>query len=496
MKGNNKLKKNSKKLKAIVLLMILAIISIVVIAIMSRTYVLKLYVHDEVDNPDDIIVEIEDENIVTCVDKRINGDKIEIELKSKSKGKTFVNVYNKDEFENLFPIYVHPFGIITYNEFMGDFGGSLIIPISITIWLAYVLYLLIVTYRKNVKENLYQYKNIALMGMMVFISFTILDQLLELSHYRGLINTINGLLNMSSMSMFLLPVAFVTSILVIISNLVLVKREGFNLRNILGVLLGAFLCITSMLPGWMYKALNNSTIIDIHGQNGMGVYIYNLMESIIYITITYIECILIGTIVVGFKAARKIPDFNKDYIIILGCQIRRDGTLTKLLQGRVDRAIDFGKMQKDNNGKEIVYVASGGKGNDEIISEAQAMKNYMVEQGIDQKEIIIEDKSKNTYENIKNSIKIINEKKKNAQIAFSTTNYHVFRSGVIANQQGIDVEGMGSKTKWYFYTNALIREFIANLVQERKKHLLLILMINISLFILIAIGRYYNFITL
>lgn len=94
------------------------------------------------------------------------------------------------------------------------------------------------------------------------------------------------------------------------------------------------------------------------------------------------------------------------------------------------------------------------------------------------------------------SIAKINEVNKKGNIIFSTTNYHVFRSGVIANNQGIDCEVIGSKTKWYFYTNALIREFIANLVQERKSHIILILMINISLIILIAIGRYYEFVNI
>ena len=53
---------------------------------------------------------------------------------------------------------------------------------------------------------------------------------------------------------------------------------------------------------------------------------------------------------------------------------------------------------------------------------------------------------------------------------------------------------MGSKTKWYFYTNALIREFIANLYQEKWKHIVLLLIINISLIILILIGKHYDFI--
>lgn len=84
----------------------------------------------------------------------------------------------------------------------------------------------------------------------------------------------------------------------------------------------------------------------------------------------------------------------------------------------------------------------------------------------------------------------------NGKIIFSTTNYHVFRSGVIASNEGIDCEGIGSKIKWYFYTNALIREFIANLVEERRNHLVLLLLINLSLLLLIYIGKYYDFLTI
>lgn len=90
----------------------------------------------------------------------------------------------------------------------------------------------------------------------------------------------------------------------------------------------------------------------------------------------------------------------------------------------------------------------------------------------------------------------IEEINKEAKVSFSTTNYHVFRSGVIANEQGLDCEGMGSKTKWYFYTNALIREFIANIVQEKEMHIILLIIINVSLIVLLLIGKYYNFICL
>ncbi len=51
------------------------------------------------------------------------------------------------------------------------------------------------------------------------------------------------------------------------------------------------------------------------------------------------------------------------------------------------------------------------------------------------------------------------------------TSYHVFRSGNIAHGLGLDADGLGSKTKWYFYTNALIREFAANINSQKKNHI-------------------------
>ncbi len=120
------------------------------------------------------------------------------------------------------------------------------------------------------------------------------------------------------------------------------------------------------------------------------------------------------------------------------------------------------------------------------------MKNYLIEKEISPEDIIVEDKSKNTYQNLKFSKQKIDEDNKDGKIIFSTTNYHVFRSGVIANKEGIDCEGIGSSTKWYFFTNALIREFIANLFIQRKQHFVLITSINITLYALVIIGYKYS----
>ena len=189
----------------------------------------------------------------------------------------------------------------------------------------------------------------------------------------------------------------------------------------------------------------------------------------------------------GIKSARHIPSYDKDAIIILGCQTKKDGSMTKLLSGRADKALEFGRKQKELSNKDIIYVPSGGKGTDEIMSEAQSIKNYLLNHGIDENNILLEDKSNNTFENIRFSYNIINKKIKGAKIAFATTSYHVLRAGSIATELGFKMEGICSKTKLYFGINAFIREFIATLVYEKKKHIAVFLSIIIVAIIAIII---------
>lgn len=86
-----------------------------------------------------------------------------------------------------------------------------------------------------------------------------------------------------------------------------------------------------------------------------------------------------------------------------------------------------------------------------------------------------ETKSTTTLENMLYSSKIANERKKDAKIVFSTTNYHIFRSGMFSKKAGLKADGIGAKTKWYFWPNALIREFIGILASEFKINIAVIL---------------------
>jgi uncharacterized SAM-binding protein YcdF (DUF218 family) len=165
------------------------------------------------------------------------------------------------------------------------------------------------------------------------------------------------------------------------------------------------------------------------------------------------------------------------YIIVLGSGLINGDTVSPLLAGRIQCGIKIYQKQTKRKRRPVVpkLILSGGQGSDEKISEAQAMKQYAIEHGVKEEDILLEDQSKNTYENMLNSKKIIEAREadiKKCRILFCTTNYHVFRSAVYAQRVGLRAEGIGAATKGYFRYNATIREFIALIKLHWKKYLI------------------------
>lgn len=370
------------------------------------------------------------------------------------------------------------------------------IKLSLTIQILLIAYLIKVTWgcllyiKEQYKKQKYSYSIIMNLGLVIFLIINILRQFNLLITDWNLVS-INELYNntLNSFSYFaflILPLIIVLALYSIITNIVLIYKEGFKFQNLLGIIFGFSIALGAFASQFIFEIIKNINLINSN------FYIKKFIDIGLNSVLCYFYCLTLATLYCNVMAARHKPNFDKDYVIILGSKIKEDGTLTPILQARVDKAIEFAKEQKEKSNKRIVFVPSGGKGKDEIIAEAEAMKIYLIENGISPEDIIVEDESKNTYQNLKFSKQKIDEDNKDGKIIFSTTNYHVFRSGVIANEEGIDCEGMGSSTKWYFYTNALIREFIANLFYQRKKHLALITSINIVLFALVIIGYKYK----
>ena len=82
-------------------------------------------------------------------------------------------------------------------------------------------------------------------------------------------------------------------------------------------------------------------------------------------------------------------------MVILGCKVESWGP-SILLQDRLDKALDYLEDHPD-----LTIVASGGQGPDEHQSEAQCMYDYLTDHGVDSDQILLEDQSHNTWENIR-----------------------------------------------------------------------------------------------
>lgn len=152
------------------------------------------------------------------------------------------------------------------------------------------------------------------------------------------------------------------------------------------------------------------------------------------------------------RAMGHVPSDNLEYVIVLGAQIR-GSRISKSLEKRLIRA----KAYLDNN-PNTQCIVSGGKGNGENLSEAQAMYDYLVNNGIDASRIIMEDKSASTKENIEFSMKYVRE---GARVGVVSSNFHVYRASLVCSKLGYDVEGIAAGSDRILFVNYMVREFAA-----------------------------------
>lgn len=156
-----------------------------------------------------------------------------------------------------------------------------------------------------------------------------------------------------------------------------------------------------------------------------------------------------GCIISGFSEKGQQ---DVDYVIVLGAQMKASGP-SKALRYRLDEAIRY-----LNENQESKVIVSGGQGPDEHISEAQGMYDYLVENGIDEDRILMEDKSKNTFQNLTFSAEFLDREQDS--VAVVSNNFHVFRAVKIARKAGYkEVCGIAAKGEPFLQINNMMREF-------------------------------------
>ena len=132
------------------------------------------------------------------------------------------------------------------------------------------------------------------------------------------------------------------------------------------------------------------------------------------------------------------PDGTTQAIIVLGAQVKPDGTLSLQLQYRMELALEQYRAHPQ------IIVVCGAQGGNEPMTEAQAMHDYLVSNGVPEGDILMDDTSFNTRQNL-----------------IVTSNYHLPRAMALARDTGFEPQGVGAPIKLIYWPKNHYREALA-----------------------------------
>ncbi len=187
-----------------------------------------------------------------------------------------------------------------------------------------------------------------------------------------------------------------------------------------------------------------------------GLYLWLKMCIILFV------CLYTACAVFILFNAKTNPSFDETAIIVLGSGVSEDNTPTQTAKLRLDMAIEY--FNKNEN---AYIIVTGSFANNSSITEAEAMKNYLIENNIPSDMILTEENSKSTYQNFQNSKEILeNNDISSENIVFVSQNFHLYRASYFAKKAGFNnINTIGVKTDIVVFIPAMIREITAVIMQ-------------------------------
>ncbi|WP_369193274.1 YdcF family protein [Streptomyces djakartensis] len=166
-----------------------------------------------------------------------------------------------------------------------------------------------------------------------------------------------------------------------------------------------------------------------------------------------------------FVRGRNTPLPGTTHVVVLGAGLDGDRP-GPLLSRRLDRALAIDAAgAPDTPG--VVFVVSGGQGDDEVRSEADAMAEYLRGQGVPADRIVREDRSVNTGQNLRFSAALVDGTTPGHGATVVTSGFHVYRTTLLARRAGVPVHVVGAPTSPAYWLAATLREFAAVLWLDR-----------------------------
>ena len=236
---------------------------------------------------------------------------------------------------------------------------------------------------------------------------------------------------------FLQSLFFILGIVLIVESIIIMRLSNFNLGVILPAFFGVPLVFLAVYLPYM--------------QNGFLAFFKWFIAGCYAVA----ACIFIICSILMVSAQHSAKNFKTDAVIVLGAAVH--GTrVSWVLENRLNTAITVLEHNPD-----AICIVSGGQGPQEDCTEASAMRLYLIEHGIDEGRIYLEEQATNTIDNFVYSKPIVEDVlSPDARLSFVTTDFHVYRASRVARSQGVSAVGIAAPDVWYLRLNNFLRECV------------------------------------
>ncbi|MEJ2858744.1 MULTISPECIES: YdcF family protein [unclassified Saccharothrix] len=256
-----------------------------------------------------------------------------------------------------------------------------------------------------------------------------------------------------ALAVAVLGCGLVLPVALIVNGLLMVRREGRSLANLLSLLAG--LAIVTLVVIFLLALDDPRTWVQA--------VVGSLVVVSAYLAFLFVS-LLLYSVLYG-KTGRRT---GFDAVVVLGAGLHGD-RVPPLLASRLDRAVRLYRREVAAGGSPVIVV-SGGQGADEAVSEALAMQRWLVVAGVPEEAVVLEDQATTTEENLRNSRAVLDSLGHTGRTVAVTNNYHVFRTAVTARRLRLKMGVIGSRTAFYFLPSAFLREFVAILSRNPVAH--------------------------
>ncbi|TWD82383.1 uncharacterized SAM-binding protein YcdF (DUF218 family) [Kribbella amoyensis] len=251
--------------------------------------------------------------------------------------------------------------------------------------------------------------------------------------------------------LLLIPLTTVVLAVALVANgVVMLRREGRRPANLLSLVAGV----------GFFAFVGFSAVVQRFDSRFLAA-VWSALGGVL----GYLSFLFVCFLAYSFVYAR-IRFFRRpDFIVVLGSGLR-GRRVPPLLASRLDKAQAVWTEER-RKGRTPLLITSGGQGPGEDMPEADAMADYLIERGVPADQVLRENESTSTFENLTFSDKLMAARNPKYRCLIVTNNFHALRAAFTARKAKVNGHVLGSPTARYFWPSATIREYLAVLADHK-----------------------------